>query len=74
MLLITATTRRLARWPMSTMVRASWRALSRSCIKAPLPHLTSSTMASAPAAIFLLMMLAAMSGRLGTVPVTSRRA
>ena len=43
-------------------------------MKEPRPHLTSSTIASAPAASFLPMMLAAISGKLGTVPVTSRNA
>ncbi|MNC83028.1 hypothetical protein D3C75_1368060 [compost metagenome] len=42
-------------------------------IKAPLPVFTSSTMASAPAAIFLLIMELAINGMEFTVPVTSRR-
>ena len=43
-------------------------------MNAPSPTFTSSTIASAPAAIFLDMMLAAISGMLSTVAVTSRRA
>ncbi len=43
-------------------------------MKAPSPVLTSSTRASIPSAIFLLMIDAAMSGRLSTVAVTSRKA
>ncbi len=40
-------------------------------MKAPFPTFTSSTIPSAPAAIFFDMMLAAISGMLSTVPVTS---
>ena len=43
-------------------------------MNAPSPTLTSSTIASAPAAIFFDMMLAAISGTLSTVAVTSRSA
>ncbi len=43
-------------------------------MKAPSPTLTSSTIPSAPAAIFFDMMLAAMSETLSTVAVTSRSA
>ncbi len=43
-------------------------------MKAPLPALTSSTSPVSPSASFFDMMLAAMSGMEGTVPVTSRRA
>ena len=43
-------------------------------MNAPAPTLTSSSTASAPPAIFLLMMLLAMSGIDSTVAVTSRRA
>ena len=43
-------------------------------MKAPLPVFTSSTSASIPSAIFLLMIDALMSGMLSTVPVTSRSA
>ena len=42
-------------------------------MKAPRPNLTSRTMASAPAAIFLDITLDAISGTEGTVAVTSRR-
>ena len=63
---------RLPIWlPISTMVRASLSASSALCINAPLPAFTSSTMASAPEASFLLIMLEAMSGMPSTVPVTS---
>ena len=44
------------------------------CISAPLPVFTSSTMAPAPLASFLLTMLEAISGMQSTVPVTSRSA
>ena len=60
--------------PMATMALASSAACRSVFMKAPLPHFTSSRMASAPAAIFLLMMLEAMSGMLSMVAVTSRRA
>jgi len=40
-------------------------------MKAPLPHLTSRTMASLPAANFLLIILEAISPSTSTVPVTS---
>ena len=43
-------------------------------MNAPSPTLTSSTIASAPAAIFFDMMLAAISETLSTVAVTSRSA
>ena len=43
-------------------------------MNAPLPCFTSSTSASSHSASFLLMMLAVISGMLGTVAVTSRRA
>ena len=43
-------------------------------MKAPLPVLTSSTIAALPAASFLLMIEAAMSGMESTVAVTSRSA
>src|SRR5688572_16674531 len=43
-------------------------------MNAPLPNFTSSTSASSDSASFLLMMLAVISGMLGTVVVTSRRA
>ena len=50
---------------------------SASCIffiNAPLPTLTSSTIAPAPAAIFLLIILLAISGMLSTMAVTSLKA
>ena len=50
------------------------RVLVALCMNAPSPVLTSSTSASMPSAIFLLMIEAAMSGRLSTVAVTSRSA
>ena len=60
--------------PISTIIFANALASSFVFIKAPLPHLTSNTMPFAPAAIFFDIMLAAMSGKLSTVPVTSRKA
>ena len=60
--------------PMATMARASASASSSVFMKAPLPVLTSSTIAALPAASFLLMMEAAMSGMESTVAVTSRSA
>jgi len=60
--------------PISTMAWARAFESSNDCMKAPSPVLTSRTRASMPSAIFLLMMEAAMSGRLSTVEVTSRRA
>ena len=59
---------------ISTISSASVIASSVVFIKAPLPVFTSSKIRSAPEAIFLLMMLEAMSGTLSTVPVTSRSA
>ena len=61
------------RAPVATIDRASARALSRSFMKAPRPHFTSSTSAVLPSASFLLMIDAAMSGTLSTVAVTSRK-
>jgi len=60
--------------PIVTSDRASARASLGRCMKAPRPHLTSRTSALLPSATFLLMTEDAMSGRLSTVPVTSRRA
>ncbi len=60
--------------PSATIVRASSRARSTSCMNAPEPNLTSSTSASVPSAIFFDMMLEAISGIASTVPVTSRSA
>ena len=56
------------------MVWASSMLASVVCISAPAPVFTSSTMACAPLASFLETMLEAISGRLSTVAVTSRRA
>ena len=60
--------------PRPTIVRARVRASAGSFMKAPDPVFTSSTSASAPSAIFLLMIELAISGIDSTVPVTSRRA
>ena len=60
--------------PSATIVRASSRARSTSCMNAPEPNFTSSTSASVPSAIFFDMMLEAISGIASTVPVTSRSA
>ena len=68
------TTSRPAPRPSSSIVSASSRASSSVFMKAPSPTLTSSTIASAPAASFFDMMLAAISETLSTVAVTSRRA
>ena len=58
--------------PIDTIERASAVAIRRSFMNAPRPTFTSSTTACAPAAIFFDMMLEAMSGIEGTVPVASR--
>ena len=60
--------------PRRIIARASTGADSRSSMNAPSPTLTSSTSRDAPAAIFLDMMLVAISGIDCTVAVTSRRA
>ena len=60
--------------PSSIIVSASARASAALFMNAPSPTFTSSTTASAPPAIFFDMMLAAISDRLSTVAVTSRRA
>jgi len=60
--------------PISTISLARAKASSNERIKAPFPAFTSRTMASAPAAIFLLIILEAISGIESTVAVTSRRA
>ncbi len=60
--------------PRRTIVSASSFARSKSFMNAPEPTLTSRTIASAPSAIFLLMMDEAMSGMDSTVEVVSRRA
>ena len=62
---------RPARIPMSRMRTASSRADARSGTKAPSPTLTSSRIASAPAASFLDITDAAINPGAGTVPVTS---
>ena len=69
-----ASVRTPTRVPMATIALASARAPARSFMNAPSPHLTSSTSALLPSAIFLLMMEAAMRGMLLTVAVTSRSA
>ena len=66
--------RRPFRRPMSSMASARAAASAGVFINAPLPYLTSKTILCAPAASFLLIMLEAISGRLSTVQVTSRRA
>src|SRR5918994_313858 len=68
------TTSRPARRPSSSMVSARIWASSSVFMKAPSPTFTSSTIASAPEASFFDMMLAAISGTMSTVPVTSRSA
>ena len=60
--------------PIASIASASAFASARVFRKAPSPHLTSSTSASMPSAIFLLMIDEQMSGRLSTVAVTSRSA
>ena len=71
---ISAATLRPCAVPIATIWRANSRALSRSFMKAPSPIVTSSKMASEPAASFLDMMEDAISGIQPTVAVTSRRA
>ncbi|MPN14407.1 hypothetical protein SDC9_161734 [bioreactor metagenome] len=65
---------RPARLPILTIAWASALASSSVFMKAPAPVFTSSTIASAPAAIFLHMIELAISGNEFTVPVTSRSA
>ena len=60
--------------PIPTISVASSLAASGVFINAPSPTLTSNTMASAPAAIFLLIILEAINDTLSTVPVTSLKA
>ena len=60
--------------PSATIVRASSRARSMSCMNAPEPNFTSSTSAPVPSAIFFDMIDEAMSGIASTVPVMSRSA
>ena len=71
---MSATVRRPTCSPMDTISFASAMESSRVFIKAPLPVLTSRRIRSEPAAIFLLIMLEAISGMLLTVAVTSRSA
>jgi hypothetical protein len=68
------TTSRPACSPSSSIVCASALASSSVFMKAPSPTLTSSTIASAPPAIFFDMIEDAISGRTSTVAVTSRSA
>ena len=71
----TQTTSRPARSPELEHRLGERRARPSSVfMNAPSPTLTSSTIASAPAAIFFDMMLAAISETLSTVAVTSRSA
>ena len=74
MSVMNASVRTPARVPIPTIARARARAPSRSWMNAPSPHLTSSTSASLPSAIFLLMIDEATRGMLSTVAVTSRNA
>ena len=59
---------------METSDSASRRESASVFMKAPLPVFTSSTRASMPSAIFLLMIDALMRGMLSTVAETSRSA
>ena len=72
--LMTATVRRPAAPPIPTIASARGRAAAAVFMNAPLPALTSRTIASLPAAIFLLMTELAISGMLSTVAVLSRSA
>ena len=72
MLLTSATTGFPATSPTRTMVIASSMLSYGVCIRAPEPLFTSRTMASDPAASFLLRIEEAISGRESTEPVTSR--
>ena len=72
--MMTAAVRLPLDFPIATIASASSRASSGVFIKAPLPHLTSSTIERVPAASFLLIIEDAISGILFTVAVTSRRA
>ena len=60
--------------PTRTMDWARAVASATVRMKAPVPHLTSSTSESMPSAIFLHMIEAVIKGIEATVPVTSRRA
>lgn len=74
MSVIIAATRRPWWVPMETISLASSMLWSTVFMKAPVPVVTSSRMASEPEASFLDMMDDAMSGMQLTVAVTSRRA
>ena len=74
MAVTSATVRTPAASPRPTIVRASSRDASGSFMNAPEPVFTSRTSASAPSAIFLLMIELAISGIDSTVAVTSRSA
>src|SRR5438046_1900070 len=69
-----ATVRRPAPSPSSTISAASCPADATSGMNAPRPNFTSRTIASAPAAIFFDITLEAINGMEGTVAVTSRSA
>ncbi len=70
----TTAMRRPHRRPTATSAAASSRARARSVMKAPVPVLRSMTMVSGPAASFLDMIEAVISGTQSTVAVTSRNA
>ena len=71
---ITATVFLPTSFPILTISLANSSAAFAVFIKAPSPTLTSSTIASAPEASFLLMILEAIRAVLSTVAVTSLRA
>ena len=73
-LVMTAQHFRPAMVPIETIFSANFLESSTVFINAPLPVFTSSTIASLPAASFLLMMEEAISGMQSTVAVTSRSA
>ena len=70
----TASVRTPDAFPIETSDSARRRESASVFMNAPPPVFTSSTSASMPSAIFLLMIDALMSGMLSTVPVTSRSA
>ncbi len=74
MSVMTATVLRLTLLPIETISVASAFASSNDFMKAPEPVFTSSTMLSAPAAIFFDMIELAINGIELTVAVTSRNA
>ena len=63
-----------ANFPMFFIILDNSIASFSFCIKAPLPHVTSNTILFAPAAIFLLIMLDAISDILSTQLIVSRSA